>query len=61
VGATGDKAEEFHKRIVADWDTYFPGANDPFRTAYESLGDVTKAPDEHIKTVLKLIEELQKN
>lgn len=61
VGATGHKAEEFHKRIVGDWDTYFPGANSAFRTAYESLGDDTKTPEEHIKIVLKLIEELQKN
>lgn len=61
VGATGYKADEFHKRILAAWDTYFPGMDPAFRAAYESLGDTSKKLENHIPTVLHLIEELQKN
>lgn len=61
VGATGYKAEEFHKRVLADWDNYFPEVDRAFREAYETLGDTARKLEDHIATILKLIEDLQKN
>lgn len=60
VGATGYMAKELWDKVLSDFDTYYPDADPAFRSAFVTLGDMAKTPQELLAAIENVIKLLQK-
>jgi hypothetical protein len=61
IGCTGYIAESIWRRVLADFDSFYPSAHKSFRELFENLGTKSDNLDELITTTNKLIQKLQED
>lgn len=58
VGSTGYISKKFHEEILADFDDFYPGADEKFKELFIEIGDESKSPEEITKTVIEILKRL---
>jgi Sir2- and TIR-associating SLOG family/SIR2-like domain len=59
IGATGYAAGELWKEVTENFDVYYPKGDNALKNAFDSLGDKSADPQQHIDTVLKILDLLK--
>jgi len=60
IGATGFMAQELWKETAQQFDKLYPSASTTFRQAFDKIGNPSTPPDEILKAVQEMVEQLQR-
>ena len=60
IGATGYMSEQLWRETAGEFDKLYPNASATFRQAFDKIGNLSTPPPEILKTIQRLIEELQR-